>query len=53
MPKTINLSKELHKYLKTYSVQQEEPMQHTLERVLTDFLIRAGTIPSKEVRADD
>ena len=53
MKKTINLSKEIHKNLKIYSASQEQNMEHTLERVLTDFLIRAGTIPSKEVRADD
>ena len=52
MKKTINLPNELHKYLKVYSAGQEQNMEHTLERVLTDFLIRAGTIPSKEITND-
>ena len=50
MKKTINITEDLHKALKTYSAEQGTSIEFTLTRVLNDFFIRTGHIKSREIK---
>jgi len=50
--KTVNFSEETHKYLKVYAAQQGSNIERCVERIVQEFLIRSGTLPSKEITND-
>ena len=46
---TINIAPYLHRAMKVYSSRNGESLQHAIERVINDFVVRTGDLPSREV----
>ena len=50
MKKTVNIPKHIHQALKVYATKQDENIEHCTARIIEQFLIHSGTLPSKEVK---